>query len=350
MYDDIDMDDYDDIDVDVDGIGVGYREVEIREQDRYLPIANIARIMKKVLPSNAKIAKEAKESIQECVSEFISFITSEASDKCQQEKRKTINGDDILWAMGTLGFDKYGDPLRMYLAKYRDSVRGDKPEKKSSSKKDLNAQKSLYNNNNNNQVNTNSSMDPSGAGMTYPRVLGYDTSHGNNQSMSMLAPVKSESYLIPSMLLGSSQMMMSPRLQLGGLGMIQNGMPPTSAIGYPNMLLSSSSTSTSSSPAPTVTYSSAPMMMTSGGLIPTASSTATATALPASTSASTSAYATATQTVYVKSEDKTTATNATGTSSVGELSGSAGTSGTGPALIKAEYKESEYRPMATTTT
>lgn len=64
---------------------------------RFLPIANIARIMKKTLPNNAKIAKDAKESIQECVSEFISFITSEASDKCQQEKRKTINGDDILW-------------------------------------------------------------------------------------------------------------------------------------------------------------------------------------------------------------------------------------------------------------
>ena len=37
---------------------------------------------------NAKIAKDAKETVQECVSEFISFITSEASDKCQMEKRK----------------------------------------------------------------------------------------------------------------------------------------------------------------------------------------------------------------------------------------------------------------------
>lgn len=51
---------------------------------------------------NAKITKDSKEAIQECVSEFISFITSEASDKCQQEKRKTINGDDLLWAMSTL--------------------------------------------------------------------------------------------------------------------------------------------------------------------------------------------------------------------------------------------------------
>ena len=40
-----------------------------------------------------------------------------------QEKRKTINGDDLLWAMSTLGFDKYVEPLKIYLAKYRESVR-----------------------------------------------------------------------------------------------------------------------------------------------------------------------------------------------------------------------------------
>ena len=49
----------------------------VREQDRFLPIVNISRIMKKALPANAKIAKDAKETVQECVSEFISFITSE---------------------------------------------------------------------------------------------------------------------------------------------------------------------------------------------------------------------------------------------------------------------------------
>jgi len=103
---------------------------EIREQDRYLPIANIARIMKNTLPDNAKIAKDSKETVQECVSEFISFITSEASDKCMQEKRKTINGDDLLWAMSTLGFDKYVEPLKIYLTKYREAIRGDKPDSK----------------------------------------------------------------------------------------------------------------------------------------------------------------------------------------------------------------------------
>ncbi|KAJ6880563.1 hypothetical protein NC652_033788 [Populus alba x Populus x berolinensis] len=76
--------------------------------------------MKKALPANAKISKDAKETVQECVSEFISFITGEASDKCQREKRKTINGDDLLWAMTTLGFEEYVEPLKIYLQKYRE--------------------------------------------------------------------------------------------------------------------------------------------------------------------------------------------------------------------------------------
>jgi nuclear transcription Y subunit beta len=100
--------------------GLGY-EFEVKEQDRWLPIANVARIMKTALPENAKIAKEAKECMQECVSEFISFITSEASEKCQQEKRKTVNGEDILFAMSSLGFENYAEALKIYLSKYRES-------------------------------------------------------------------------------------------------------------------------------------------------------------------------------------------------------------------------------------
>ncbi|XP_057971655.1 nuclear transcription factor Y subunit B-1 [Malania oleifera] len=96
-----------------------------KEQDRFLPIANVGRIMKKVLPGNGKISKDAKETVQECVSEFISFVTGEASDKCQREKRKTINGDDIIWAITTLGFEDYVSPLQLYLNKYRE-IEGEK--------------------------------------------------------------------------------------------------------------------------------------------------------------------------------------------------------------------------------
>ncbi|KAH7034939.1 nuclear transcription factor Y subunit B-3 [Microdochium trichocladiopsis] len=103
-------------------------EFDVKEQDRWLPIANVARIMKTALPENAKIAKDAKECMQECVSEFISFITSEASEKCHQEKRKTVNGEDILFAMTSLGFENYAEALKIYLSKYREqsqSNRGD---------------------------------------------------------------------------------------------------------------------------------------------------------------------------------------------------------------------------------
>lgn len=43
-----------------------------------------------------------------------------ASDKCQREKRKTVNGDDLLWAMATLGFEDYIEPLKSYLSRYRE--------------------------------------------------------------------------------------------------------------------------------------------------------------------------------------------------------------------------------------
>lgn len=92
---------------------------EIREQDRWLPIANVDRVMRHSLPKNAKISKEAKECMQECVSEFISFITSQAAEKCLIEKRKTLNGEDILYSLYSLGFENYAEVLRIYLAKYR---------------------------------------------------------------------------------------------------------------------------------------------------------------------------------------------------------------------------------------
>ncbi|GAA6018716.1 hypothetical protein JCM10207_005552 [Rhodosporidiobolus poonsookiae] len=99
-------------------------EVEMyKEQDRYLPIANVGRIMKKCLPDTTKVSKDAKECVQECTSEFISFITSEAAERCAVEKRKTINGEDILFAMTTLGFENYADVLKVYLAKYREHQR-----------------------------------------------------------------------------------------------------------------------------------------------------------------------------------------------------------------------------------
>lgn len=51
---------------------------------------------------------------------FLLLLLFTASDRCQQEKRKTINGEDILWAMQSLGFENYAEALKIYLGKYRE--------------------------------------------------------------------------------------------------------------------------------------------------------------------------------------------------------------------------------------
>ena len=89
------------------------------DQDKYLPIANIGRIMKDSLHrEEAKIAKDARETVQECVSDFISFITSEACEKCTNDKRRTINGQDLIYAMRQLGFERYLENIELYYDKY----------------------------------------------------------------------------------------------------------------------------------------------------------------------------------------------------------------------------------------
>ncbi|XVE63038.1 hypothetical protein DITRI_Ditri06bG0167600 [Diplodiscus trichospermus] len=95
----------------------------VEEHERLLPIANVGRTMKQILPPSAKISKEAKQRMQECATEFISFVTGEASDKCQKENRKTVNGDDICWALSALGFDNHAEAIVRYLHKYREAER-----------------------------------------------------------------------------------------------------------------------------------------------------------------------------------------------------------------------------------
>ncbi|XP_020400198.1 nuclear transcription factor Y subunit B-4-like [Zea mays] len=107
-----------------------------KEQDRFLSVANIGRIMRRAVPENGKIARDARESIQECVSEFINSSVSSSSQRNVifpnvKERRKTINDDDIIWSLGTLGFEEYVEPLKIYLNNYRETE-GDTKGSKSS--------------------------------------------------------------------------------------------------------------------------------------------------------------------------------------------------------------------------
>ena len=50
--------------------------------------------------------------MQECVSEFISFVTSEAAESAANERRKLLAGEDILGACTRLGLDSYAEVRR----------------------------------------------------------------------------------------------------------------------------------------------------------------------------------------------------------------------------------------------
>ncbi|EYU44047.1 hypothetical protein MIMGU_mgv1a019581mg, partial [Erythranthe guttata] len=71
-----------------------------REAYLYMPMTNIVRVLRRALLPHAKISYDAKEIIQECVSEFISFVTSEANEKAHR-------------------FDYYVEPLTVFINKYR---------------------------------------------------------------------------------------------------------------------------------------------------------------------------------------------------------------------------------------
>ena len=92
----------------------GSRQIRIGSDADIRNFAPVARIMKTALPDNAKIAKEAKECMQECVSEFISFITSEGQSRlsspllppwilmCLSQLRRNVNRRSERLSMGKI--------------------------------------------------------------------------------------------------------------------------------------------------------------------------------------------------------------------------------------------------------
>ena len=84
-----------------------------------LPISNICKVMRESLGDKLKISKQAKHMMETCLTEFICIITSEASQKCMNEKRKTLNAEDVITVMHDLGFDNYVYILKAYLHKYK---------------------------------------------------------------------------------------------------------------------------------------------------------------------------------------------------------------------------------------
>ncbi|OAF66079.1 hypothetical protein A3Q56_06189 [Intoshia linei] len=44
-----------------------------------------------------------------------------AAEHCSRQKRKTINGEDIIMSLHSLGFDNYIEPMQKYLIQHREN-------------------------------------------------------------------------------------------------------------------------------------------------------------------------------------------------------------------------------------
>ncbi len=100
-----------------------------KEGDHFVPIAAVNKVMHSVVAADVKITKEAKEFVQECVSEYILFLTGESVEKCHGDNRKTITGGDIISTTGEVGFEDYEPYLRAFFARLK-KVKSAKPAKR----------------------------------------------------------------------------------------------------------------------------------------------------------------------------------------------------------------------------
>uniref|UniRef100_A0A7S4PAK6 Transcription factor CBF/NF-Y/archaeal histone domain-containing protein n=1 Tax=Guillardia theta TaxID=55529 RepID=A0A7S4PAK6_GUITH len=88
-------------------------------EDTFLPVSNIARVMKKALHSDTVVARETIEAVQVFLSEMVMVVVGEATQHSLDENRRAIRAEDILWALRQLGMEVYNQPLNEYLHAYQ---------------------------------------------------------------------------------------------------------------------------------------------------------------------------------------------------------------------------------------
>ncbi|XP_069142826.1 nuclear transcription factor Y subunit B-6-like isoform X2 [Solanum lycopersicum] len=96
-------------------VNTGVDQLAQRLLEVQLPMASVTRIMRGILPTNAKINDESKESMQKLVSYYINRITKKAMER--MERRKTVTTEDILWAMINMGLTIHAGLLAQYLSR-----------------------------------------------------------------------------------------------------------------------------------------------------------------------------------------------------------------------------------------
>lgn len=87
------------------------------------PVEGIARIMKKVLPTDACIDRQALLDAQLCLAQLVACLTTEAGMANIQQNRnkdRMLGGEDIVMVLEAMGMEQHATLVRSYLSKYRE--------------------------------------------------------------------------------------------------------------------------------------------------------------------------------------------------------------------------------------
>ena len=66
-----------------------------QDDELSVPRAALNKMIKQLIP-NIRVANDARELIQNCCTEFIHLVATEANDLCVMQQKKTISPENIL--------------------------------------------------------------------------------------------------------------------------------------------------------------------------------------------------------------------------------------------------------------
>ena len=84
----------------------------LREQDRLLPLANVARLSSRCLGKDPKVSRESKLIMQELLTEHLCFNTSEAHDVSKRACHKAILVEDMLKSFEDLDLGSFTPAMK----------------------------------------------------------------------------------------------------------------------------------------------------------------------------------------------------------------------------------------------
>eukprot|EP00300_Choanocystis_sp_HF-7_P027275 c3235_g1_i1.p1 GENE.c3235_g1_i1~~c3235_g1_i1.p1 ORF type:complete len:140 (+),score=28.42 c3235_g1_i1:55-474(+) len=91
------------------------------EREASLPRATLSKIVKELLPSNIRCSNESRDLLQLFCIEFVSMITQECNDICENSNKKTISAEHVLEALEKLEFGDYIEEVSAALEEFKEA-------------------------------------------------------------------------------------------------------------------------------------------------------------------------------------------------------------------------------------